>query len=93
MITLKLHTDPGHGWLEVPGFLLRVLSREEEVSSYSYYDKKTDTFYLEEDRDADIVLSPLRIMEDDGTYSVFLTEYSYSHDSFVRNLPHWEGGK
>ncbi len=93
MITLKLHTDPGHGWLEVPGFLLRALSREEEVSGYSYYDKKADTFYLEEDCDAALVALPLTAMEGEGTYTVFDVQTSYSHDSFVRKLPRWEGGK
>ena len=93
MITLTLHTDPGHGWLEVPGFLLRALASEDEVSASSYYDKKADTFYLEEDCDAALVARPLRAMEGEGTYTVLDVQVSYREDTFVRKLPHcWEGG-
>lgn len=46
-LTLKLHTDSGHGWLEVPK--QEVESLGVKLSRYSYQDKSN--FYLEEDCD------------------------------------------
>jgi hypothetical protein len=46
-LTLKLHTDAGHGWLEVPKHEAEALGVK--PSRYSY--QKGDSFYLEEDCD------------------------------------------
>ena len=46
-LTLKLHTDSGHGWLEVPKKEVEALGVK--LSRYSYQDKSN--FYLEEDCD------------------------------------------
>ncbi len=45
-----LHTDPGHGWLEVEKAELVKLGIADKISGYSYM--KGDTAYLEEDCDA-----------------------------------------
>lgn len=44
------HTDPGHGWIEVPIAELRRLDVADKISPYSY--RKGATAYLEEDCDA-----------------------------------------
>jgi hypothetical protein len=46
------HTDPGHGWLEVPRSHLRILGIEDRISGYSYADD--ENVYLEEDCDASL---------------------------------------
>jgi hypothetical protein len=52
-IRATFHTDPGHGWLEVPRNLVRRLGVK--VSSYSYV--RGSSAYLEEDSDAPKFLS------------------------------------
>ncbi len=87
MLTMLKHTDPGHGWLQVPGVLLREVTSADKVSGCSYYHAATDTFFLEEDGDAALVTGPLR----EAGYKLSF-EVSYEEDTFVRKLPHWEGG-
>ena len=50
MDTFNFHTDPGHGWLEVPRSELVGLGIDGEITSFSY--EKGDLAYLEEDCDA-----------------------------------------
>ena len=47
---LTFHTDPGHGWLEVPRDDLDTLDIAHRISRYSY--ERADRVYLEEDCDA-----------------------------------------
>ena len=56
--TYMLHTDPGHGWLEVPMTELRRLGIAWSISSCSY--RHGDTAYLEEDCDAPRFVEALR---------------------------------
>ena len=50
-VALVYHVDPGHGWIEVPGFLLRDMGlKVQDFSRYSY--RHGDLFFLEEDCDA-----------------------------------------
>ena len=83
MITLTYHHDPGHGWLEVDGDLLRALIAprkvSQTVSGFSFYHKQSDTFYLEEDCDAIHAMRPLR--EGEHEHSV---ESKYHDRCFVR---------
>jgi hypothetical protein len=69
------HTDPAHGWLQVP--LSEVEQLHIEVSKYSYRDDKFA--YLEEDCDAPKFI---RAMGDEVAY----IEKHTNHDSFIRNL-------
>lgn len=50
-ITLNFHTDPGHGWLELPKTIARGLGKAfcDSISFFSYQDR--DNLYLEEDSD------------------------------------------
>jgi hypothetical protein len=44
------HTDPGHGWLEVPRKMLTELGIDGEITGYSY--QAAESVFLEEDCDA-----------------------------------------
>jgi hypothetical protein len=46
-LTVKFHTDSGHGWLEVPKQEVEALGVK--LSRYSY--QRGDSYYLEEDCD------------------------------------------
>lgn len=46
----RFHSDPGHGWLEVPRSLLNELGIENAISPYSYV--RGGAAFLEEDCDA-----------------------------------------
>lgn len=56
---LTLHTDPGHGWLEVDWTDLKAVGlNPSDFSAYSY--RNGNTFYLEEDCDATLFLSRIK---------------------------------
>jgi hypothetical protein len=58
-ITLIFHTDPGHGWLEVPASMAKQYLRDKyrQISCYSY--QKNGVLFLEEDCDASLFLTAL----------------------------------
>ena len=47
---ITFHTDPGHGWLEVPRQVLDELGIAAKITLYSY--QHENNVYLEEDLDA-----------------------------------------
>tara|TARA_R100000655_G_scaffold65673_1_gene104096 strand:- start:153 stop:689 length:537 start_codon:yes stop_codon:yes gene_type:complete len=48
----KFYSDPAHGWLEMPLEVINELEMEMfQISEFSYYDKKTDFVYVEQDCD------------------------------------------
>lgn len=49
MHTFTVHTDPGHGWVQVPFILLNELGISNKISRHSY--AKGIFAYLEEDCD------------------------------------------
>jgi hypothetical protein len=69
------HTDPGHGWLQVP--LSEVKALHIEVSRYSYRDDKFA--YLEEDCDAP------KFMKAMGEEVAYIEKHT-DNESFIRNL-------
>ena len=82
MTKFTFHTDPGHGWLEVPvPTLMQVGLMPSDFSSFSY--QQGHVVYLEEDCDAPVflqtyerVLGPVEVVE------------KFSHyDSWIRRLP------
>jgi len=81
MHTFTFHTDPGHGWLEVPRGLLDVLGIAAKVSSYSYIDGARA--FLEEDCDAGLLLGALRARGE--PYE--LRELHIDRDHWIRRLP------
>jgi hypothetical protein len=59
LLSLKYHTDPGHGWIQVDKHLLIHLGIANKISNYSY-ECMNDYAYLEEDCDAGILLDALK---------------------------------
>jgi len=50
--SFKFYSDPAHGWLEMPLKVIKELEMEMfQISEFSYYDKKTDFVYVEQDCD------------------------------------------
>lgn len=52
-----MHTDPGHGWLQVSLAKVRDLGIADKISSYSYISR--DSVYLEEDCDLEVFAKAL----------------------------------
>lgn len=65
VITIKLYTDPGHGWAAVKVSVAQKLGFLSRVSQYSYV--KGKTLYLEED--GDLPLYCFAIRESGNTYT------------------------
>ena len=65
-ITLKFYSDPGHGWLAVKRKLVDELNIADQISVYSY--QKGATVYLEEDCDANKVVSLLKAQGNTVTF-------------------------
>jgi len=81
MHTLTFHTDPGHGWLEVPHTLVASLGIASKVSAYSYQGR--GNVYLEEDCDASLAIEAMKARGEDFK----IIEVNSPHaDSFIRDL-------
>ena len=77
-----LHTDPGHGWLQVP--LAEVERLGLKVSSYSY---RTNEFaYLEEDCDYSAWANAKRAAGEEFEVAVMHLEF----DHFIRDFPRFQ---
>jgi hypothetical protein len=79
-LDLVFHSDPSHGWLEIPLATIKLL--DVRPSRFSFRDAVNA--YLEEDCDAGEAIValkaagiPFKITEKDST----------NHDSFIRSLP------
>lgn len=55
---LKYYTDPGHGWIAIKRAILDQLSIANKITHYSY--QRGNTVYLEEDHDANILMTELK---------------------------------
>ena len=77
--TFHFYSDPGHGWLKVPLKLLKELGITNKISHYSYL--RGDYGYLEEDRDAQILLQALK----DQGIEVKIRPHYASKSSRIRN--------
>lgn len=53
-LSLKVYTDPGHGWVSIKRDVLHMLGIANRVSHYSY--QRGKTVYLEEDCDAALLI-------------------------------------
>ena len=72
------HHDAGHGWLEIPAWMIERLGLTEVISKYSYINN--GKVYLEEDRDAGTLLRAL----DKGGYPYEIKEINDGPDSEIR---------
>jgi len=72
------HYDRGHGWLEVPAWMIERMGLSEVISKYSYV--RDGKVYLEEDIDAGTLLHAL----DKGGYPFEIREIDDGSDSEIR---------
>lgn len=80
------HSDPGHGWLEVPLVtFLQSGAKISDVSPYSYCGLKGFAIhlYLEEDLDISVFLNAAKAKG----WEVKTPHVIHSDDCFVRQLP------
>lgn len=77
-ITLKIYSDPGHGWVRVSMGLLYGLKIAHEISPYSY--RREDYAYLEEDCD----LSRLLTAAQAAGINIKLREFHTNKQSKIR---------
>ena len=81
--TFKVIKDPGHAWAEVPLNILKVLEIDNEISSYSYYNKETDKCYLEEDLDLSVFMVAYeKYMGEKPSFATY-----FRKKTFIRDLP------
>jgi len=78
-------TDPGHGWMACARGLATDLAFIDRVSPYSFYERETDTLWLEEDCDAGLLINALR----ERGIRFELRAQHIDGDAWVRSLPHW----
>lgn len=84
MQTYTLHSDPGHGWLEVPIAELQELGIIGQITSFSYVSSDGETAYLEEDCDLS-TFARAKGWNPDGSAPI-LDKY-HKGECFVRALP------
>lgn len=78
-ITVDFYSDSGHGWIKISIDKLKELGIIEQISKYSYINN--NNAFLEEDRDAGILL---RKLDEIGISYKFRNHYS--NRSRIRNF-------
>lgn len=81
---LTMHTDPGHGWLEMDRTLLVKLCVGHLISKYSY--QRGEKVYLEEDCDMPRAMDALKA----AGINVTLIEAHTERDSRVRHYDSYQ---
>jgi len=85
MTQFTFHTDPSHGWLEVPvAELHRINLTPSDFSAYSY--QQGEVVYLEEDCDAPVFM---RTYEANIGPIAIVEKFSH-YDHWIRSLPRIE---
>jgi hypothetical protein len=85
MQTFTMHSDPSHGWLEVPVTeLLKANLTPSDFSAYSY--QKGSVVYLEEDCDAPVFIRSYEAHVGPISFAEKFSNYSH----WIRNLPRIE---
>jgi hypothetical protein len=82
------HSDPGHGWLEVPRLDVFELGIAGQITQYSYQDG--DKVYLEEDLDMTTFANAYEAKFGKGSFKKIPIPDEYLDQSFVRNLPSYK---
>ena len=80
-LKLTFHSDPGHGWLELPKVIARGLGPAfcNSISFYSYQDR--DNLYLEQDCDAPKALDALKA----ANFTVTHVVKDYNNEAPIRD--------
>jgi hypothetical protein len=84
LLRFTFHSDPAHGWLEVPRELLHGLGIADKITRYSY--QRMDKVFLEEDCD---FTTFARSMKAQGLTFDVMETYT-NGDSFIRSLPSYK---
>jgi len=84
-----IHTDAGHGWVEVPMAEVNKLGIASQISTCSYQSKDGKTAYLEEDCDMSLYLKALGY---DCLHNRPKFEDKYTESSFIRDLHFYNRG-
>jgi hypothetical protein len=82
--TFTFHTDPGHGWVEVPFSVLKELGIEDKITPYSY--AHNSVAYLEEDCDGTTFVEAYKAKY--GDYPKCTDKYT--ENCFVRHLNNYQ---
>lgn len=80
ILILTYHSDPGHGWIEVPAALVDRLGILNDITEYSYYSHDRQVYYLEEDCDAGTLINALKAQG----YEYVLKPMEHKTDAFLR---------
>ena len=86
-MTFTIHTDPGHGWIEVPLPIIAKLGIAKDISSYSYTDGRNA--YLEEDCDAWVFVKAFEKAH--GARPEIVEQYK--ENTPIRNLPRFNNNR
>lgn len=86
-LTVTLHDDPGHAWLEVSRAHIAALGLTDRITRYSYV--QGDTAYLEEDCDALLFLDAAEV----AGWDVEVDEHLCPGWSPIRCLQHYPGAE
>jgi len=81
----EFESDPGHGWLSVPRWVLRWLNIEHRISWYSY--QNGNDAFLEEDSDTYLFLKAYR--QRYGTKAKIQETRTNDGDSPIRSMQHY----
>jgi len=84
IIELTFNEHPGHGYLMANGDLIKEAGIKSEISGYSYYNPKTNTYYLEEDCDASVLLNKLKDMNQ--AYNITMKYVDQSHYEYYNRM-------
>ncbi|MDO8611125.1 MAG: hypothetical protein Q7R95_11420 [bacterium] len=84
---LNFHSDPGHGWLQVPLSEIQRLGIGKQISHYSYMSARgpNPLVYLEEDCDASIFIEAAKSKGE----QIEFNDVSYNDECFIRGLPNF----
>ena len=92
-LRFTFYSYPGHGWLAVPAWVLRLSGVSGLISEYSYV--KGTTIYLEEDCDAprfikalnDVGIHPLIVYKNSNNTSRIRSYNRFSYIAFSAAFP------
>jgi hypothetical protein len=82
MFKFMHYSDPSHGWLRVPKYLVKDLLGLDLITKYSY--ENNDWLYLEEDQDATNFLNRLNQLSIKYSIKTSLS----NKPSHIRNFKH-----
>ena len=80
---LYFYSDPGHGWLSVSRKTLEKYIDPKLVSTYSY--QRNDRVFLEEDRDAQLLIKALK----DAGKKIEIVDYCARRSSKIRSYEYF----